>query len=106
MFLLARAPYRPFARGTCLSGVVRRHVRRAGIAATIGRHGAHVRASAARFRLRHYVAKAAERQSRLREKRVTSHTFRHTAAVHLVEAAVDVTVIQSWLGHVRFPKIT
>lgn len=35
----------------------------------------------------------------LREKRVTPHTFRHTAAVHLVAAGVDVTVIQSWLGH-------
>ena len=35
----------------------------------------------------------------LREKRVTPHTFRHTAVVHLVAAGVDVTVIQSWLGH-------
>jgi site-specific recombinase XerD len=25
--------------------------------------------------------------------------FRHTTAVHLVAAGVDVTVIRSWLGH-------
>ena len=33
------------------------------------------------------------------EQRVSPHTFRHTAAVHLLAAGVDVTVIRSWLGH-------
>jgi len=32
--------------------------------------------------------------------RVTPHTFRHTAAVHLLEAGVEVNVIRGWLGHV------
>jgi site-specific recombinase XerD len=32
-------------------------------------------------------------------KQVSPHTFRHTAAVHLVAAGVDITVIRSWLGH-------
>ena len=32
-------------------------------------------------------------------RRVTPHIFRHTAAVHLVEAGVDVNVIRGWLGH-------
>jgi site-specific recombinase XerD len=53
-----------------------------------------------RFRLRQYVAAAAKSHPRLLENHVTPHTFRHTAAVHLVAAGVDVTVIQSWLGHV------
>ncbi len=35
----------------------------------------------------------------LADKRVTPHLFRHTTAVHLVAAGVDVTVIRSWLGH-------
>lgn len=35
-----------------------------------------------------------------RGRRVTPHTFRHTAAVHLLEAGVDVNVIRGWLGHV------
>ena len=56
-------------------------------------------AAGVRFRLRQYVVAAAESHPRLREKHVTPHTFHHTAAVHLVAAGVDVTVIQSWLGH-------
>lgn len=33
-------------------------------------------------------------------RRVTPHIFRHTAAVHLLEAGVEVNVIRGWLGHV------
>jgi len=33
-------------------------------------------------------------------RRVTPHLFRHTAAVHLLEAGVEVNVIRGWLGHV------
>jgi len=44
--------------------------------------------------------------------RVTPHVWRHTAAVHLLEAGVDVNVIRGWLGHVsltttqRYAEIT
>ena len=47
-----------------------------------------------------------------RRRRVTPHVFRHTTAVHLLEAGVDVNVIRSWLGHVslettnRYAEIT
>jgi integrase/recombinase XerD len=33
------------------------------------------------------------------ERRVSPHTFRHTAAVHLLESGVEVNVIRGWLGH-------
>lgn len=66
----------------------------------VNRYGQPLRASGVRFRLRQYVAAATKSHPRLAEKHVTPHTFRHTAAVHLVAAGVDVTVIQSWLGHV------
>jgi len=32
-------------------------------------------------------------------RRISLHTFRHTAAVHLLEAGVEVNVIRGWLGH-------
>jgi len=33
------------------------------------------------------------------DRRVTPHTFRHTSAMHLLEAGVEVNVIREWLGH-------
>jgi site-specific recombinase XerD len=37
----------------------------------------------------------------LREKNVTLHTLRHTAAMQLLHGGVDTTVIALWLGHER-----
>jgi site-specific recombinase XerD len=34
-------------------------------------------------------------------KPVSPHTFRHTAAVHLLESGVEINVIRGWLGHAR-----
>ena len=36
----------------------------------------------------------------LRNKRVSPHTIRHTTAVHLLRAGVDINTIRAWLGHV------
>jgi integrase/recombinase XerD len=44
--------------------------------------------------------------------RITPHVFRHTTAVHLLEAGVEVNVIRGWLGHAdvtttnRYAEIT
>jgi site-specific recombinase XerD len=52
-------------------------------------------------RLTKYIYTAAERCPTLREKRVTPHTLRHTAAMRLLHAGIDTTVIALWLGHER-----
>jgi integrase/recombinase XerD len=36
----------------------------------------------------------------LMAKRVSPHTIRHTTAVHLLRAGVDINTIRAWLGHV------
>jgi len=46
-----------------------------------------------------HVALASDRCSTLREKRVTPHVLRHTAAVMLLRAGNDRSVIALWLGH-------
>jgi len=46
------------------------------------------------------VAKAAKTMPSLRQKCVSPHTIRHTTAVHLLRAGVDINTIRAWLGHV------
>jgi site-specific recombinase XerD len=65
----------------------------------VNRYGEPLSAAGVRFKLGQYLKGAQEKAPSLVGKRVSPHTFRHTAAVHLVAAGVDVTVIRSWLGH-------
>lgn len=44
--------------------------------------------------------KAAANTPSLKTKRVSPHTIRHTTAVHLLRAGVDINTIRAWLGHV------
>ena len=50
-------------------------------------------------RLSHHLALAADTCPSVRAKHVTTHTLRHTAAMRLLLAGNDVTVIALWLGH-------
>jgi site-specific recombinase XerD len=82
-----------------ITALIRRQPRKPDEPIFVNRYRAPLTASGFRFRLRQYVGAAAERVPTLSEKRVTPHIFRHSTAVHLVAAGVDVTVIRSWLGH-------
>lgn len=50
--------------------------------------------------VKRYVAKASLHIESLHTKRVSTHTLRHTCAVHLLRAGVDLNTIRGWLGHV------
>lgn len=50
--------------------------------------------------VKRYAAKASRRVPSLAAKKVTAHTIRHTTAVHLLRAGVDINTIRAWLGHV------
>jgi site-specific recombinase XerD len=65
----------PTARGTCLS------------------------ADAVEYLVAKYRATAAKVCPSLTNKRVTVHVLRHTAAMELLQAGVDRSVIALWLGH-------
>jgi integrase/recombinase XerD len=52
-------------------------------------------------RLAKHVDLAAGRSPSLHHKKVTLHTLRHTAAMQLLHAGIDTTVIALWLGHER-----
>ncbi len=57
-----------------------------------------------RFGIHRLVTQHAELASKsvpsLAVKRVSPHTIRHTTAVHLLRAGVDINTIRAWLGHV------
>lgn len=65
----------------------------------VNRYEAPLGASGVRFKLAQYVRAAAGTVPTLTMKKVTPHSLRHAAAVHLLAARVDVAVIRSWLGH-------
>lgn len=63
------------------------------------RRGTPLTRDGAAYLLRKYVRLAAKSTSVPRLSRVTPHTLRHSCAVALLQAGVDVTVIRDYLGH-------
>ena len=56
-------------------------------------------------RLARHVSVAANACPSIANKRVTPHTLRHTAAMRLLLAGNDITVIALWLGHFSEERI-
>ncbi len=52
-------------------------------------------------RVKKYTQIAAEQCPSLRGRKVSPHVFRHTCALHMIEAGVDIVLVQEVLGHKR-----
>jgi site-specific recombinase XerD len=63
------------------------------------RDGGRLSRDALEDRIAKYVEVASPRCPTLRTKRVSAHTLRHTAAMQLLRAGIDTSVIALWLGH-------
>ena len=63
------------------------------------RRGGRLSNDGIQYLLAKHVATARKSCPSLRSKRVSPHVLRHTAAIELLQAGVDTTVIALWLGH-------
>jgi integrase/recombinase XerD len=63
------------------------------------RNGQHLTRSGVENRLRVAVRRAVPSCPSLRDKKISPHTLRHTTAMHMLQAGVDITTIALWLGH-------
>lgn len=62
-------------------------------------HGGRLSADSVQSLLTKYVRVASESCPSLKSKRVSPHVLRHSAAMELLQAGVDCSVIALWLGH-------
>jgi integrase/recombinase XerD len=63
------------------------------------RDGGRLSRDAVERRIAKHTAAAADNCPSLKTKNITAHTLRHTAAMRLLHAGVDTSVIALWLGH-------
>lgn len=62
-------------------------------------HGGRLSSDSVQSLLAKHVRAASEECPSLKSKRVSPHVLRHTAAMELLQAGVDCSVIALWLGH-------
>ncbi len=62
-------------------------------------HGGRLSADSVQSLLAKHVAVASESCPSMKSMRVSPHVLRHTAAMELLQAGVDCSVIALWLGH-------
>jgi integrase len=63
------------------------------------RSGGRLSRDAVEHRLAKHTATAAANCSQLNAKTITAHTLRHTAAMRLLHAGTDTSLIALWMGH-------
>lgn len=62
-------------------------------------YGGRMSADAVQYLVAKHTAAAQLKCASLQDKRVSPHVMRHTAAMELLQAGVDLSVIALWLGH-------
>lgn len=62
-------------------------------------HGGRLSADSVQSLLKKHVRVAGETCPSLKAKKVSPHVLRHSAAMELLQAGVDSSVIALWLGH-------
>ena len=86
--------------GSASAGARRREPRRsAGGILFPSARGTRLSADGVQFLLAKHLAAARQKCPSLKNKRVTPHVLRHSAAMELLQAGVDRSVIALWLGH-------
>jgi integrase len=78
---------------------LRQHHGDPGAALFPSRRGTRLGVDAVEWLVAKHAATAARHCKSLRNKNITPHTLRHTAAMQLLHAGVDTSVIALWLGH-------
>lgn len=64
-----------------------------------GRNVNHLTRSGVRYRIDCIAKIASEKNPELKTKKITPHVFRHSTAMSLLQAGVDLSTIAIWLGH-------
>jgi site-specific recombinase XerD len=82
-----------------LDGLSTVHDGRPGDRVFCNRKGAGLTRDGVAYLLRKYMKSAALTSVALRRKRIAPHVLRHSCAVALLQAGVDITVIRDYLGH-------
>jgi integrase/recombinase XerD len=62
-------------------------------------HGVAMTRFGVRYLLQKYVAAGTNAAPTLASKRIHPHSLRHTTAIHLLKAGIDLATISQWLGH-------
>lgn len=62
-------------------------------------HGKRLSADAVQYLIAKYARSAGETCPSIKKKRLSPHILRHSAAMELLQAGIDCTVIALWLGH-------
>ena len=85
--------------GVALRSWIKEPVRHGAKALFPNRHGGRLSADTVQSLLTKYVRIACQRCPSLKSKRISPHVLRHSAAMELLQAGIDCSVIALWLGH-------